>query len=268
MNSRLPGCLACVLGAGALLLCWGCAVVYPELGPPLTPVPTGVTLRPGPPDDLIYLRIKKAWIPARTRDGRDWSGGAPDPYAVVLIGGKELFRTPIQPNTHEPTWPDAPKANYRIAKDSKLTVELWDDATFQNRPICSKDADDLRTAVSVGSLTLVCGAGAKITLEVEPARAKYGLGMWYELRSQAAYLTRVLAESPAGRAEIRPGQRILNIQGKEVSALDDAEIRSLINANARTGLQITVLEPNGKTRTAQLREGPVYPVAGEDADLD
>jgi membrane-associated protease RseP (regulator of RpoE activity) len=214
------------------------------------------------------MRIKKAWIPLRTRDGREWSGGAPDPYAVVLVGGKELFRTPIQPHTHEPTWPDAPKANYRIGKGSKLTIELWDDATFQQRPICTKDAEDLRTAVSVGSVTLVCDVGAKITLEVEPARAKYGLGMWYELRSQAVYVTRVLAESPAGRAALREGQRILSIQGKEVSSLDDGQVRSLINANARTGLVITVLEPSGKTRTAQLREGPVYPLVDEDVDLD
>jgi hypothetical protein len=268
MNSRDAGCFVTVLAIAAGTLCGGCAAVFPELGPPLKPAPAGVTLSPAPPEDVLYLHIKKAWIPLRTRDGREWSGGAPDPYAVVLVDGKELFRTPIQPHTHEPTWPDAPKANYRIAKRARLTVELWDDAAFQQHPICTKDAEDLGSAASAGGVTLVCDVGAKITLEVEPAHALFGLGFWYELRAQAVYVTRVLAESPAGRAALRSGQRILSVQGKQVSSLDEPELRSLINSNTRTGVVITVLEPNGKTRTAQLRDGPVYPLFGEDAPLD
>ncbi len=263
-NQSLP----CVLAVAALALCSACAAVYPELGTPLRPVPTGAKLSPAPPEDVLYLRFKKAWIPLRTRDGREWSGGAPDPYAVVRVSGKELFRTPIQPHTHEPTWPDAPKGNYRIRKNAKVTIELWDDATFQQHPICAKDAEDLHAAVNAGSLTLVCDVGAKVTLEVEPAHAVYGLGIWYEIRAQGAFVTRVLAESPAGRAELRAGQRILTLQGQEVGNLDEGQIRSLFNANARTGLVITVLELNGKTRTAQVAEGPVYPLAAEDVPLD
>jgi hypothetical protein len=187
---------------------------------------------------------------------------------VLLVDRKELFRTPLESRTHEPTWPDAVKANYRVKPGSQVVVELWDDSTFQEHPVCIKEVEDLHTSAIVGSLELVCDAGAKISLIVEPAHAKFGVGMWYEIRSGAVYITRVLELSPAGRAGLRAGQRVLSVQGREISQLDDAEVRSLIHANLSTGVVMTVLEPSGKTRTAEFKEGPIYPLVDEDIPLE
>src|SRR3972149_994024 len=94
--------------AGAGLLTLGCGTVYPELSTPVRPAAAQADLSPGPPSDLFYIAFESARIPARTRDGRQWDklgGSAPDPFAIFFLNEAELFRTPIQPTTPEPTWP-------------------------------------------------------------------------------------------------------------------------------------------------------------------
>ncbi|HTQ06245.1 MAG TPA: PDZ domain-containing protein, partial [Polyangiaceae bacterium] len=102
-----------------------------------------------------------------------------------------------------------------------------------------------------------------VRLIVEPAHARLGLGLYYELRTEQAFVTRVLAESPASRAGLRGGEEILSVQGQPVKTMEDGKLQSLINANASIGVKLEVRAENAAPREVTLRDGAIYPVAGE-----
>lgn len=261
--------LAALVGAGSLLA--GCAAVYPEVMTQVREAPANVKLDPPPPDDLIYLRVVGADIPSRTRDGREWDGvggKAPDPFVIVFVEDRELFRTSVQANTLRPLWRDQPAVNYRIPPRSYVTVELWDKNTMHATPICRERFGDIHDDVFTGGRDIACSSGARVRLDVAPARPKMGIGMRFEVRETELVVTKVLAESPASRAELAPGMRIVSVEGKPVAEMAEGEAKSLINANCRTGVTIAVLEASGATQTITLKDGPIYPVEGEGLALD
>ena len=258
------GC-ACAVALGVLANGAGCAAVYPEVVTPVRDIPQGFELDPPPPDDLLFLRVAEADIPKRTRDGREWDeagGKAPDPFVVLFAGDRELFRTEAKSNTLHPVWNEEPKVNYEIPPRTQLRLELWDQNATHRRPICQANLSDVHEDTFSGGRNVACSSGARIRLIVEHARAKLGIGMKLEVRPHEVLITRVYEESPAARAELQAGQQVVAIQGKAVSEMEEGEARSLILANSRTGVTMSVLEAGGSTLTVTLKDGPIYPVQG------
>jgi membrane-associated protease RseP (regulator of RpoE activity) len=257
--------------AAIMLAALGCGAVYPEVSTQVRAPRPGAELIPPPPEDLYFLRFASASIPPKTRDGRQWDavgGAAPDPFVKLFVNGHELFRTPIQSNTLRPTWPDAKKANYRIPKNSVVKIEMWDSNALTNHPICVKVLRQFREESQTGQVDVECDSGARITLTAEPAHARIGLGLRYEFRTQSVYVTRVAAESPAARVGLSPGDQIRAIQGRQVEKMDEAETRSAINANAPTGLTLSVKRANGEDVEYTLKEGPIYPLLEDDIPIE
>lgn len=258
--------LAAVACAAVALANSGCGAVYPELASPVRAVPEGKELQPPAPKTVRYIAFQSAQIPERTRDGRRWDqygGSAPDPFAKLLVNGKELIVTPVQANTLAPTWPDQKRANYALPRDPELSVELWDSNPIHHQPICMKTIKDLDEQVIQDTLSIECASGAQIRLTVAPARPKLGLGLYYELRTTDVAITRVIRHSPAAWADLRKGDKIVSIQGRPVKGMQDGEAQSLINAHARTGLQLQVQRDDGPVRRVLLKEGAMYPTVDE-----
>jgi hypothetical protein len=266
-TNRVPEALCAAVALSAV----ACGAVYPELSTPVRSVPENVSLKPPPPKALRYVVFHSAEIPNRTRDGRKWDrygGGAPDPFAKLLVNGKELILTPVQSDTLAPTWPDQTRANYFLPSDAKLEVQLWDSNALTHHPICLKVINAFEREISQDTLSVVCDSGARVVLTIAPARARMGLGLYYELRTSDIGVTRVIRESPAARFGIKKGDQILRIQGRDASKLDAAEAKSLVNANARTGLKLTVKHADGRVQNLTLREGPMYPAVDEGLPVD
>jgi len=260
-------CVALLLGMGL----GACSAVYPELATRVRAAPAQVKLEPEPPEDVLYIYVARAVIPERTRDGRQWDaigGDLPDPFAKVFVDDEELFRTPVQSNTLRPTWPDSKRANYRIAPRTPVRFELWDDNALTHSPICISHIEAIHRHAAHGFLDIQCESGASASLVVAPARAKFGLGLYYELRAQDVYVTRVLQESPAARAGLGPGIQIASIQGEPLHGKDADSVRSLINANLRTGITMQIQRADGSTALVELKEGPIYPLSSEKIELD
>jgi hypothetical protein len=252
--------------AWVLGLVFGCSAVFPELSTPVRSVPAGQRFEPAPPEDLLFIKFTGAEIPKLTRDGRKWDaigGDAPDPFAKLIVDGRPILVTPVQSNTLTPTWRDQDLANYRIKPRSEVRVELWDSNPINDHPICAKKIPDFVEEASRSGTQIMCDSGARLFLQVEPARAQLGLGFWYELQSESIVVTRRLTESPATRAGLEPGDEIVKIQGKEVKGFEEGQAKSLINANSRTGLLLVVRKKSGKLETLKLKEGPIYPTAAE-----
>jgi hypothetical protein len=262
------------LSALAIVAVFGsvaCGVVYPEVQTPLRTPPPGFSLAPPPPDDLLYLRFEGADVPPRTVDGRAWDegGGAPDPFAKLIVNGKEIIVTPVESDTLRPKWADQVRANYRIARGSAVRVEVWDRNAIKSRPICTEAISDLHGKVDTEHpLEIDCESGARVRLIVEPAHGRFGIGLYYELHTEGAYVTRVLAESPARRADLAAGDEIQRVQGLDVRTMEEGKLQSLINANASLGIEMTVRRGETPPRKITLKDGAIYPVIGEPVGVE
>ena len=240
----------------------GCSAVYPELTTPVRQVPEGHRFDPPPPSDVLYIAFTKAVIPAQTRDGRAWDsvgGSLPDVVAKLRVDKADLVVTPVQSNTLQPTWPNQKRGNYRIQPKAEVMVELWDSNPINDRPICVERIRDLHdAALGEGRIEVSCESGAYVELEVEPGHGTLGIGFSYELRTDAVFVTQVAGESPAARAQLKRGDQIVGIMGEPVRGMDEKRVRSLINANASTGLALTLRDTAGAERNLTLRDGPIY----------
>jgi hypothetical protein len=249
-----------------------CGAVYPQLSTPIRTPPAKVKLTPPAPEDLLFVKFAGAVIPTRTRDGRSWDsvgGSLPDAFAKLFVDGKVILETPVQSNTLTPTWPDQRKANYHVRPGAPVKVELWDSNPINNHPICIAEVASLQAEVSAETpLRIDCNSGAEITLIVNEAHPRLGLGLFYELRREEVVVTRVLRESPAARVGLARGDQLLKIQGKTVKTMVDGEAQSLINANAATGVSLWVKKPDKSEREITLKEGAIYPMVDEGVPVD
>lgn len=224
-------------------------------------VPPGYDFNPPPPADLVYVTFARAVIPERTRDGRAWDsvgGSLPDAFAKLIVDGRDLIVTPVQANTLTPTWPNQKRGNYRIRRGANVKVELWDSNPINNHPICSKVIRNFHEHVSYErNLEISCDGGALVELVVQPAHGKIGIGLYYEIRTDQVFVTRVLPESPAGRAGVTRGDEVVKIMGEPARGMSEARIRSLMNSNG-TGLELVLRGADKTERTVTLKDGPIY----------
>ncbi len=256
-----------------MLLSWlalflgACAAVYPEMSTSVREPSPGTPLDPPPPDDLYYIAFDGAVVPDHTRDGRAWGGSGPATYAKFKVGDRDLIVTPVEPGNRKPSWPDQRRANYRLQHSDDLFVELW--ATgVADVPLCALRVRDIEHLRGGGNAEFSCDSGARLFLRVEPARAVVGLGLFYELRgSDGVKVTRVQGQSPAARAGLRAGDRILSIQGQPVAKLDALGVRGKINRDARAGVTLDILRESGERAEITIAEGPIYPLLRDGIEL-
>ena len=241
----------------------GCPAVFPELATQVRKFPAGRDPDPPPPDDLRWIRFLSGRVPERTRDGRTWGqafGTLPDPYAKLLVNGREILETDAQRDTLEPTWPDSTRGNFRILPTDKLRVEMWDSNPLNDKPIGVRDIGrPTEDMVSSRRIRVELEGGAEVVLAFEPAHPQFGLGLWYELHTDSCYITRMLQGSPAERAGLQKGDKVVRIAGREVSAMSIDEIRTAFNAVPIAGVKLDLQHEDGSVLQVTLKEGPIYP---------
>lgn len=263
-----------LLASFALLsvLTLGCPAVFPEIGTRMKVAPKEAILDPPPPETLVWIRFVSAKVPEKTRDGRKWDqvlGSLPDPYAKLIVNEAELFRTTVQTDTLAPEWPDAPRGNFEIPNGAKLRVELWDNSPINDAPIGIKDfTRPLADQLIDGKYTMELKGGGEVTIAFEPAHPMFGLGFWFELRNDSAFITRFAAGSPAERAGIKKGDEILAIGSKKVAGMTPDEVRSLLNSAPVSGIDLELKRTDGSTVKLNVKEGPIYPTHGDFGNID
>ncbi len=261
--------LSClVAGLGSVFS--GCALLYPERSTPIRGLVSEDRYVPPPPKDVLFVAIKSARIPPKTRDGRSWDkmgGSAPDPYAILFVNDQEIVRTVVVSNSLRPAWPNPSPVNIRIPNKAKVRLEVWDDNALVSHPICSQGIRDIQDVASVGQMEIACDSGASVVLVVEPPKARLGIGLYYEARGKEAVVTRVIDASAAGRAGLQVGDRILSVAGRRILAMESGELEGIFSTQSGVGFSIEVRSPNGEVRKVRLADEPMYPVKGEGIEL-
>jgi hypothetical protein len=227
--------------------------------------PTG-PYDPPPPDDRLYVAVVSGELPPRTRDGRDWAqafGSLPDPYVRVLVNDGELFRTESASDTLEPTWPTSPKGNFKLGAGDRIEVQLWAAAVMNDKPIGVKKLTLTPDMIAEHEIELDLSGDAKVKLLVEPAHPIWGAGFWFELRNSSSYVTRLVDASPASRAGMVAGDRIVALGGKPVDQMSTDEVRSTLGAFPVGGVAMTLQHGDGTTLQVTVKEGPIYPLFSE-----
>jgi hypothetical protein len=242
-----------------------CGAVYPEVRTPMV-VPGAQDLEPAP-KDMRWIGFLRATVPPQTRDGRKWDAtgnAAPDPYATLSLKGTVVIKTRTQSNTTSPTWPDAPAGNFRLRRGDRFRVELWDTNPLTDHPIGVKDGVSFEDDnVSNGKVEITFDTGAEIVIAVEPPRARYGMGFFYELRVGETYVTRVYQESPASRAGIKAGDQIVTLDGQPVAKMKETQVQGVLNKPHLSGLPIELRHKDGSQIKLDLKDGAIYPLYEE-----
>lgn len=271
MNHRnvVTRLLAAAIAVGLLA---GCPAVYPELPTRMRKVLTEQALDPPPPDDMVWMKFISARVPERTRGGKTWSesfGKLPDPQAILFINGKEVMKTPAQSNTLEPTWPNGPKGNFKIGPEDKLRVELWDSNAISDKPIAVRDVGHPDSDAKLSrQIRIDFDVGGELILAFEPARAMLGLGLWYELRTESCFISRMLEGSPAERAGIQAGDEVMKIGAADVKVMSPDDIRSAFNGVPSSGIALSIKHADGTLLNVTVKEGAIYPPYDQYPDLE
>jgi S1-C subfamily serine protease len=148
-----------------------------------------------------------------------------------------------------------------------VRVELWDDNALVSHPICNQGIRDIEEAIGVGTLEVECDSGATVILVVEPPKARLGIGLYYEVRGKEVFVSRVIAASAAGRADLKPGDQILSVAGHPIREMESGELEGLLSMESGKGFDVEVRSPGGEARKVLLRDEPMYPVKGEGIEL-
>lgn len=256
------GLIACAL-AVTLVGAPGCAAVFPELSTHFSKAPDSGSYDPPPPDDRHFVRVTSGKVPPKTRDGRDWDkvlGSLPDPYVKVFVNDKELFRTDPQSDTLEPTWKGSPAGNFMIQVGDKVEIQLWDQSPLNDSPIGVREITLAPDMIDGEDILFDMSGGGAVTLHVSAAKPIWGAGFWYELRNDAAFVSRLVEASPAARGGVQPGDKIVSIDGEPVEKMSLNDVRSKLGSFPAAGYDLALVHKDGGSVTVKLKEGPIYPL--------
>lgn len=249
-----PGCVRLIVVVLSIFVASAC--IYPRRGTSLTPVQREGTGTISAPDDIWQLTIVEAQITPRKRGDLPWdeNGGEPDAYVRVYRGEEVVFESPTIDDSREPAWRATLPRNVRLPRDTPLRFEVWDRDVVGGDPVGQIRTNGLPVnAVPGADARLLLEGGSYLTIRVDPPRPHRGAGIAeYEVRPDALVVQRVLPYSPAQRAGLEPGDAIVAIGDRRVSAMNEAQAASALSMAPHRQTQLTVRGANGRERTVDL----------------
>ncbi|MFO0613369.1 MAG: PDZ domain-containing protein [Polyangiaceae bacterium] len=239
----------------------GCALVYPEYGTRIGKAPEMDAYDPPPPEDRLYFEVLGATIPPKTRDGREWDevlGSLPDPFLKITVNEAEVYRTDPESDTLTPSWKDAPKGNFPFRAGQTVRIEIWDANTLIDHPIGVKQVTLGSEMFDTESEDLKFDGGVELHVRIRAAKPLWGFGLKYEVHSGGASITTVMDQSPASRAGVQAGDKILKLADKDIANLSSDDVISEMNGAPTSGIKLTLQHGDGSTVDATIKQGPIY----------
>jgi hypothetical protein len=242
------------------VLCVACA--YPRRATFVHPAPVTTVKSTDRPEDLWTLRIVGAELPEFKPGGLPWDsdGTPPDPFVRVLVDKQLVWESPALENTRKPEWNVTLPRNIQIPEGESFRLEVWDrDTAVSADPAGHIQRSGLpETALPDAVARLTLDNLANVSVIVSAPRAHQGVGLRFEVRSDALVVLDVDAMSPASRAGIRKGERIVAIGPQRVSELGGDEATSDLSLASERGHSLTVADTKGQERQVTLDKGFIW----------
>ena len=244
--------------AACVMVLTGCA--YARRSTPLSSVSGPSSLSGDAPENLWKLVVVSAEIPRETRSGSQWDDdkSPPDPYLKLIVKGREIWETRTLDDQDHPQFNASPPKNLAIDRDAKVRFELWDDDGVTSDPIGVYEGRALGEAIVDADTILKLEGGATLTVRVERPEAHRGTGIaLYEVRKNALVLLDILPNSPAQRAGLKAGDRIVALDGRTIEELGPKKAESALVLSAQNQSELMV-DRNGKSQVVKLDRGLVW----------
>lgn len=257
-------CMAFWCLVGCVSGSWWAGCSYPVRSTPLWPLRGELQETLDRPDDVYSLTVVGAELPPMKRGGLPWDedGSGPDPFLRIYRDGKLLWESPVKEDTRSPRWEHTFERAVRLPPDVSLRIELWDEDFPAPDPAGVWRQRGLPAAMQAGGslVRLNLEGGSTVVLRVGPPKPLRGTGVArYEVRPDALVVLEVLPYSPAGRAGLRPGDRIVAIDGRSIASLGTGRAVGLLaRAGRKGGTRLKIRRPSGWQREVPLDRGFVW----------
>lgn len=140
----------------------------------------------------------------------------------------------------------------------QLAVLLQAQQVIASRALQAPPADRLMEAATEGLVTALqdpyssyLNADNYAALQAEKSGEIVGLGLELAYRQQQVFVMSVLDNTPAAQSRLRPGDRLLKINGQDLSSLSWAEVNARLSGAAGDPVQLEYLQ-QGQVRSERL----------------
>ena len=236
---------------------FGCA--YPQHTIALNAVTNPGDQALDPPPDVWQFTVLSALIPPTQRSGLAWDedGSAPDCVVRIYRDDQLIFETPRAENTLQPEWNVTLPNNLWTPGGHPLRFEIWDLDSLQGDPVGSVRFNGLpENALPDAIATLRLEGDATLQVRVNIPKPFRGCGILrVEERPSSLVVLAVSEYSPAGRAGIRVGDRVVKIDHMAVGDMGGGRATTALSMTGNHGGELVVEDAAGHERTVTLDRG-------------
>jgi C2 domain len=238
------------------------ACAYPRRETMMHPAPPDRVRIEDRPKDMWTIQIVDAELPEFKAGGLPWDsdGTEPDPFVRIYVAKRLIWESPVRKDTRKPAWHFTLPRNVQIDESASFRVELWDhDTAVSADPAGAIQREGLpSTALPDALARLTLDNLGMLSMVASAPRAQQGAGLRFEVRSDALVVLDVEHFSPAFRAGILKGQRIVAIGPQRVSELGGDEAASDLSLANDRGTTLTIEDEKGHERQVTLDKGFIW----------
>jgi len=213
------------------------------------------------PSGLWSIRLVEAQLPETKGGGIEWDsdGTGPDPYLRLIIDGRLVWESPVQKDTLNPHWNVTLPRNIRVPASADFRLEMWDEDVASSDPAGTFSHTGLpENALPNAHARLMLDNLGSVTITILSPKPWKGLGITYEQHSDALVVLAVEELSPAARAGISVGDRVVAIGDSRVSTLTEARAASELSLAQDRGSSLVVADEKGHERPVTLDRGYLW----------
>jgi len=214
------------------------------------------------PADMWSLRILDAQLPPRKNTGGEWDsdGSGPDCFVKVIVGGRTVWESEVVEDSTNPVWNATLPANILVGHSDKFSIEIWDkDSGLAGDPLGHSHNTGLPvTARPDSEASLTLSNLGTLRLIVSAPKPHQGVGLEVEIRPDELKVLEVTPHSPAERAGIKVGDRIVEVGPLSVSHMADQDALSHLSLAADRDKKLVVVDDKGARREIELDNDPLW----------
>ena len=247
-----------------LVLVTLCACAYPRRATHVTPAPAASVSNEDRPEGMYTFELIEGEIPPRKPTGLNWDddGSGPDPFVRLYIGDRMVWESPVLENTLKPTWHATLPRNLIVPRGARFRIEVLDrDSAVTSDPIGSISRDGLpENVLPDAQARLTLDTLATVTVRITDPRPTAGVGLEVEIHPDALVILSVTPHSPAARAGLHVGDRVVGIGPQRVAHMSDEEAFSGLSLAVDRQTPLSVSDQAGHERDVTLDKRPLWQV--------